>query len=97
MKSNTIYLELSHPRQLLIALPVGDINYYDPYTFAKVEYSHDILDDITDSKFFTKHSIDELPDGVKDIFEWKHRYAERAKCFYTETLQTKKDGNEIKS
>lgn len=85
--SNVIYIELTaQSGGILIALPVGDIEYHQPYDLVKVQYATDVRDNIKDSKFFSQHPISELPESITEMFDYK-RYAENAICFYKEIVQ----------
>ncbi len=86
--SNVYYIELSgQGDRLLLAIPIGDINYSQPFDLVRVQYDRDVMDNIHDSKFFTKHSIAELPEEITTVFDYKNNWKEFAVCFYKEIVQ----------
>lgn len=86
--SNVIYIELiSSGDKLVIAVPVGDIGYHQPYSIVRVQHGTDIVADIRDSKFFTRHPISELPKEIIEDFDWRRKYHDNAVCFYKEIVQ----------
>lgn len=86
--SNAIYIELiSSGDKLVIAVPVGDIGYHHPYSIVRVQHGTDIVADIRDSKFFTRHPISELPKEITEDFDWRRKYHDNAVCFYKEIVQ----------
>jgi hypothetical protein len=73
-----IYIELEGPRELLIATLIKDKDTYNPYIFIKAEYGRDALDDIEKSNQFFHVDMDKLPNSLDDIYEWDHRFKDRA-------------------
>lgn len=89
MTTNIYFIRLENPTALIIALPTGDINYYEPFTLEKLQYSKGLIDEIEQSKFFEQYQLKDLPKGITDMFNWKHEFAERAIYFYKEKVQIK--------
>ncbi len=91
--SNVIYIETTaQVGNLLIALPVGDIEYHEPYKIVKIANGREVIRDIRDSKYFTRHLMSELPESINEMFDYK-RYKDHAYCFYKEVIQdAKKEG-----
>jgi hypothetical protein len=89
METNIYFIRLENPTALIVALPIGDINYYEPFILEKLQYSKELIVEIEKSKFFEQFQLKELPKGVTDMFNWKHEFAERAIYFYKEIVQTK--------